>query len=126
MPKRLWVSFLTLILAVPLALAQQGTSAIKGRVSAVDGSVLPGVTVTIKHQESGVIRTTVTDQGGVYFMSGVTPGMYSEVAELSGFRPVRSKDVRLEVGKTTTRDVTLDMETSPRKSPFRSPHRSSM
>ena len=68
--------FVAFLLLAPVLIAQQGTSEIKGRVSAGDGSVLPGVSVTIKHQESGVVRTTITDKDGVYFMSGVTPGTY--------------------------------------------------
>ncbi len=109
MLNRLSAVFLVIILAAPLALAQQGTSGMKGRVTAGDGSVLPGVTITIKHQESGVVRTTVTDRDGVYFMSGVTPGTYGLTSELSGFKTFRRYNVRLEVGKTSTVDVKLDM-----------------
>ncbi len=91
-----FVSFFLLVLFTSSALAQQGASQIRGRVTAADGSSLPGVTVTIKHQESGVVRTTTSDKEGTYVMSAVTPGTY----ELS---------VRLEVGKTSTVDVKLDL-----------------
>src|SRR5947209_15960186 len=101
--------FVAFVLRAPVLIAQQGTSEIKGRVSAGDGSVLPGVSVTIKHQESGVVRTTITDKDGVYFMSGVTPGTYELTAELAGFKSFRRRNVRLEVGKTSTVDVKLDM-----------------
>jgi outer membrane receptor protein involved in Fe transport len=106
---RLAAIFLVTILAVPLALAQQGTSQMRGHVTAGDGSALPGVSVTIKHEESGVVRMTITDAEGVYFMSGITPGKYELTAELSGFKPVRRHDIRTEVGKTTSVDVKLDM-----------------
>jgi len=106
---RLTAIVLVTILAVPLALAQQGTSQMRGRVTAGDGSALPGVSVTIKHEESGVVRLTITDAEGVYFMSGVTPGKYELTAELSGFKPIRRHDIRMEVGKTTSVDVKLDM-----------------
>src|SRR2546423_13332264 len=91
------------------AFAQQGTSQIKGRVLVPDGSALPGVTVTIKHQEAGIIRTTVTDKDGVYAMSAVTPGTHELTAELSGFKSFRRRNVRLEVGKTSTVDVKLEV-----------------
>ncbi|MEK6375283.1 MAG: TonB-dependent receptor [Acidobacteriota bacterium] len=101
--------FLAIVLAAPMVLAQQGTSEIKGQVTGGDGSLLPGVSVTIKHQESGIVRLTVSDKDGVYFMSGVTPGTYALSAELSGFKTFRRRNVRLEVGKTSTVDVKLDM-----------------
>jgi len=99
--------FLVIVLAAPMVLAQQGTSEIKGQVTGGDGSLLPGVSVTIKHQESGVVRMTVSDKDGVYFMSGITPGMYALTAELSGFKSFKRRNVRLEVGKTSTVDVKL-------------------
>jgi outer membrane receptor for ferrienterochelin and colicin len=109
MHKRLMGITLVLLLTAPLAWAQQGTSSIKGRALAGDGSVLPGVTVTIKHQESGIVRTTTTDHDGVYIMNAVIPGSYELTAELSGFKTFKRRNVRLEVGKTATVDVKLDM-----------------
>ena len=109
MHKRLVVLSLVLLLAAPFALAQQGTSSIRGRVLAGDGSVLPGVTVTIKNQESGTVRTTQSDKDGVYVINAVIPGTYELVAELSGFKTFKRRSMRLEVGKTTTIDVKLDM-----------------
>ena len=109
MQKRLVVLGLVLLLAVPFALAQQGTSSLKGRVTAGDGSILPGVTVTIKNQDTGSVRTTTTDKDAVYVMNAVIPGTYEVVAELSGFKTFKRRNVRLEVGKTATIDVKLDM-----------------
>ena len=100
--------FLFLLISTA-AFAQQGSSQLKGKVIGPDGSVLPGVTVTIKHQESGVMRTTTSDRDGVYVMSAVLPGTYDMTAELSGFKNFRRKNVRLEVGKTSTIDVNLAM-----------------
>ena len=101
---------ISLLLLISIsALAQQGTSQVKGRVTSADGSVLPGVTVTIKHQESGVVRTAVTDKDGIYAMGAVIPGPYEMTAELSGFKNYRRRNVRLEVGKTSTLDFRLDV-----------------
>src|SRR5262249_52001936 len=108
MHKRLVVPGFVLLFAASL-FAQQGTSSIKGRALAGDGSVLPGVTVTIKHQESGTVRTTTTDKDGVYVMAAVIPGPYELSAELQGFKTFKRRNVRLEVGKTSTVDIKLDM-----------------
>ena len=91
------------LLAFP-ALTQQGSSQLKGTVAGPDGAALPGVTVTAKNQDSGLIRTTVSDKDGVYVMSAVIPGTYDLTAELSGFKNFRRRNIRLEVGKTSTVD----------------------
>src|SRR6266849_799491 len=103
------IALFVLILISTAAFAQQGTSQLKGTIVGPDGSALPGVTVTIKHQESGLVRTTVSDKDGVYVMSAVTPGVYEMTAELSGFKNFRRKNIRLEVGKTSTVDFKLDV-----------------
>ena len=92
----------------PLA-AQQGTSEVKGRVMDPQGGVLPGVTVNIKNQDTGMFRQTVSDKEGVYFISGVTPGTYEVTAELSGFNTFKRPGQQLEIGKTATIDVKLQV-----------------
>ncbi|HKB81197.1 MAG TPA: carboxypeptidase regulatory-like domain-containing protein [Thermoanaerobaculia bacterium] len=94
---------------LPSLFAQQGTSQLRGTITGPDGSALPGVTVTIKHDLSGTVRTTVTDKDGVYVMSGVIPGPYGLTAELSGFKTFRHRGIRLEVGRTTTVNAKLTL-----------------
>ncbi len=106
--RTLSIFLLLLIISLP-AFAQQGTSQIRGRTLGPDGSALPGVTVTIKHQASGTLRTTQSDKDGVYVMSSVLPGPYELTAELSGFRNFRRRNVLLEVGKTSTVDIRLEL-----------------
>ena len=89
------------------AAAQQGTSEMRGRVLDPQGGVLPGAAITIRNQDTGMFRETVTNQDGTYFVTAVTPGRYEVVAELSGFRKLVRRDVQLEVGKTTTLDLNL-------------------
>jgi outer membrane receptor for ferrienterochelin and colicin len=106
--RTLSIFLLLLIISLP-AFAQQGTSQIRGRTLGPDGSALPGVSVTIKHQASGTVRTTQSDKDGVYVMSSVLPGPYELTAELSGFRNFRRRNVLLEVGKTSTVDIHLEL-----------------
>lgn len=96
-------------LGAPMVGAQQGTSEVRGRVVDPQGGVLPGVTVTVTNQETGFVRDTVTEGDGVYFLSGLTPGTYQIAAELQGFKRFSRRDVRLEVGKTATVDVALQV-----------------
>ncbi len=103
--------FLAMGLAVVAddAMAQQGTAEIRGRVIDQSGGALPGATVVVRNQASGVYRQGVSTADGSYFLTGVTPGVYELTAEMSGFKKYSRKDVRLEVGKTSTVDIPLEV-----------------
>ncbi len=76
------------------ALAQSQSGAIIGKVTAQDGSALPGVTVTVTG--IGAPQTFVTNSDGDYRFLGLHPGSYNLSAELSGFSTVNRKvDVSL-------------------------------
>ena len=54
------------------ALAQQGRSELRGRVTDEQGGALPGVTVVITNQESGTFREVITSGEGSYFAAQLT------------------------------------------------------
>src|SRR4051812_10955150 len=108
MSRKLLGALLVLLLAVP-AWAQQGTSELRGRVQDAQSGILPGVTVTVRNQATGMFRETVSGSDGSFIASGLTPGTYEVVAELQGFKKFNRKDLILEVGKTTTVDVKMEV-----------------
>jgi hypothetical protein len=97
---------MTLLIAMS-ASAQQGTTELRGRVIDPQGAVLPGVTVVVRNQETGMFRETVSGPDGTFIASGLVPGTYQVNAELQGFKKFERKDLRLEVGKTSSIDVTM-------------------
>jgi len=100
-----------LALMPALASAQQGTTEVRGQVTDAQGAVLPGVSVIVRNQDTGMFRETTTNADGTFFVSGITPGMYQLEAELQGFKKYSRKDLRLEIGKTGTADIRLDVGT---------------
>ncbi|HEX6976677.1 MAG TPA: carboxypeptidase regulatory-like domain-containing protein [Vicinamibacterales bacterium] len=100
-----WV--LMTLLAAATAGAQQGTTELRGRVADAQGAVLPGVTVVIRNQDTGMFRETTSGADGTFIATGLTPGTYQVSAELQGFRKFERKDLCLEVGKTASIDVNL-------------------
>ena len=100
-----WV--LLALLAATAAAAQQGTTELRGRVVDAQGAALPGVTVNVKNQETGMFRDTVSGPDGSFIASGLVPGTYQVSAELQGFKKFERKDLRLEVGKTSSIDVAM-------------------
>jgi hypothetical protein len=95
--------------ATSMAAAQQGTTEVRGRVVDAQGGVLPGVTVVVRNQETGMFRETLSNADGTYFVSGIVPGVYEITGEIQGFKKYSRRDVRLEVGKTATLDVQLEV-----------------
>src|SRR6185369_853965 len=94
---------------VAAAHAQQGTGELRGRVLDAQNAVLPGVTVVAKNEASGQFREIVSGADGSFFMSALTPGLYEVTAQLSGFRRYQRGSIRVEVGKTQSIDVQLQV-----------------
>jgi Carboxypeptidase regulatory-like domain/TonB dependent receptor-like, beta-barrel/TonB-dependent Receptor Plug Domain len=89
--------------------AQQGTGELRGRVVDQQNAVLPGVTVVATNEASGQFREIVSGADGSFFMSALTPGSYEMSAQLSGFKKYGRRGVRVEVGKTQSIDVQLEV-----------------
>src|SRR5262245_11115517 len=106
---RLALSILACALLASPAFAQQNTSELRGRVLDQQQAGVPGVTLTITNQASGQYRSSVSNEDGSYFVAGLAPGLYAVDAELVGFRKYAQRDVRLDLGHTTTLDVELQV-----------------
>jgi hypothetical protein len=91
------------------AMAQQGTGELRGRVVDSQDAVLPGVTVMARNEASGMFREIITGPDGSFFMSALTPGTYEVTAQLGGFKKYQRKGIRVEVGKTQSVDVQLEV-----------------
>jgi len=107
MKQRVMGWILMILLVAVSASAQQGTTELRGRVIDSQGAVLPGVTVVVRNQETGMFRETASGEDGTFIASGIVPGTYQIMAELQGFKKFERKDLRLEVGKTSSIDVTM-------------------
>ena len=108
------VRLVRLMLAVLLttagvAWAQQGTSELRGKVTDAQGAVLPGVNVTVTNQATGNVRETISGADGSFIASGLVPGTYKVSAGLQGFKKFERAELRLEVGKTTSVEVEMQV-----------------
>lgn len=108
--RRLLVLFTcsTLGAAAP-ALAQGGRAEINGTVMDAQKAVLPGVTVTVTNEATGLTREAVSDAEGRYVIPQLLPGSYTLKAELSGFQPLVRNAVVIRVGEELTVPVTLQL-----------------
>src|SRR4029079_11846561 len=124
------------LLQLPAA-AQVLYGSMTGTITDSTGAAVPGATVSIKDENTGLTLTGVTDAEGVYAIRNVTGGTYTLRAALEGFKefvqtgiPVTAGSIvringRLEVGalneavtvtteapllKTDKADVTVDLK----------------
>src|SRR5437870_894372 len=90
------------------AFAQFQTGNIYGKVQAKDGSVLPGVTVTLTGV--GAPQTQVSDAQGNFRFINLSPGSYTLKADLAGYGTSTRAGVGVRVGASA--DVTLTLNPS--------------
>jgi hypothetical protein len=90
-------------------LAQQGTAQLGGKIVDAQGGALPGVTVTITNEDTGVVRELQSTAEGAYFAAQLVPGRYRIAATLEGFKALDRRGIALTVGQTTTLDLTLEV-----------------
>lgn len=93
------------------ARAQQGTAEIGGKVTDEQGGVLPGVTLVVTNEATGVFREVLSGPEGGYFVSQLVPGRYQISAKLEGFRTTERGGLILPVGTRLTINLTLPIGT---------------
>src|ERR1044072_569610 len=87
------------VLATTSALAQTGTSSVRGTVTDPQGNVVAGANVTLVNTETNASRTQTTSDGGVYSFELIQPGAYRVEVEAVGFKKVVLTDVRALVAQ---------------------------
>src|SRR5262245_16151696 len=79
-----------------MAFGQAGINAtLTGTVSDPSGALIPGVEVTAKNVDTGVMTTSITNESGSYRFPSLRPGNYEVSASLAGFQP---QTYRLSLG----------------------------
>ena len=87
MRKLHWLLAVAILLASPsAALAQRSTATVRGTVRDATQAVLPGVTVTVTNEETGLVREVTTNAEGVYVAPELPIGRYKIDAQLQGFK----------------------------------------
>lgn len=98
---------LVVALVVPPAAAQDYRARVQGLVVDTSQGALPGTTVTLTNDATGVSVTNVTNADGRYIFDFVDPGLYTVVAELQGFKQAEQRNVRVQQRANLTVDLTL-------------------
>jgi len=100
---------LTIAFATGAVLGQNFSAAISGIVHDASGAVIPGVTITVKHTESGLTRTTVTNETGGYNVPALPVGAYEVTTDLAGFKQQVRRGINLVIGQEAVVNLTLEV-----------------
>lgn len=98
-----------LLLVCHNALAQTGTSSVRGTVTDPQGGAVAGATVTLTNTAKNFTRTQVTNEEGVYVFTTVSPGKYHIEAEAQSFKKVAVNDVQALVDMPKVVDIKLEV-----------------
>src|SRR5688500_694269 len=90
-------ALLLFILLVAAVAWGQATAQMSERITDESGADLRGVTDTATQTDTGVTRTTVTDETGAYVMPNLPTGPYRLEASLQGFRTYVQTGIVLQV-----------------------------
>jgi hypothetical protein len=102
MMKLRWVLAFLLVFASVACLAQSTNSGdIRGSVTDPSGALIPGVTVVVTNVDTGVSKSFVTNDAGIYDSDSIVIGSYTVTFSKDGFEKLVRGPVTLQVGFTT-------------------------
>ncbi len=93
----------------PALRAQATDGNLVGAVADASGGVIGGATTQLVNMATGVTHTSIADAAGLYRYSNVTTGTYKLTVGAPGFNTETLRDVRVELNKTTTANVRLQI-----------------
>jgi hypothetical protein len=105
----LGVALLLIVGVADSGFAQLTRGAISGTIRDNTGAVLPGVTLTIRNNDTGITRTVVTDAAGFYRAGGLEPGTYTVSVQLQGFKTTENREVPVRPTGEATFDVVMEL-----------------
>ena len=89
--------------------AQVVTGQLTGRTTDPSGAVVPGVQVNVLNSDTGLERTTSTNEEGYYTVPLLPPGMYQISVRKEGFRPVTRTGITLQVDQIARIDFAFQV-----------------
>ena len=100
---------LSLWASTPVLAQRADRAIISGVVTDAQGAAVPGATVTIRNEATGVNTVQVTNAAGAYTSPPLVLGRYSVTVDLTGFKKAVSSSILLEGGDQVRQDMILQV-----------------
>src|SRR5438876_5661305 len=106
-----FVTAIVVLVALPtcLVFAQTSTATILGVVKDTTGALVPGVSINVKHTETGLTRSAVSSETGDYNVALLPVGAYELTTTMPGFKQEVRRGINLVVGQQAVINVTLEV-----------------
>jgi len=103
------LALVVVVLTPGTACAQVLYGSLIGNVRDATGAAVPGAAVTITSKETNQVRTTATNDEGVYSVPTVQSGTYDVKVTKEGFRPTVNDSVVVTINSVARADFTLQL-----------------
>src|SRR5881397_966601 len=99
------------LIALPtcLVFAQTSAATILGVVKDTTGALIPGVSITVKHTETGLTRTAISSETGDYNVPLLPVGAYEISTAMPSFKQDVRRGIDLVVGQQAVINLTLEV-----------------
>src|SRR5438093_5153882 len=109
LPASLVFILLSLAASSPLLAQRSDRAVIGGVVTDAQGSPVPGATVTVRNEATGVETNLVTNSAGAYTTAPLVLGTYTVSVNLTGFKKAVASGIVLGPGDVVRHDVALQV-----------------
>src|SRR5262245_56325589 len=97
------------MLALSVFAQTSATGTIAGTVTDKTGAALAGAEVQLSDKVTNQVATAIADENGRYIFPSVLPADYTVTGVKQGFRKALVAGVKVEVTKSYTIDITLEV-----------------
>src|SRR5262245_35699089 len=109
MKVRTTIFCMVLLVAASQGAAQVTTATFYGSVTDASEAVLPGVSITMTHEGTGIATSKVSDERGEFAFTFLQSGTYSLKLELPGFKTYLSSGFELGAAQNVRRKFVLEV-----------------
>jgi len=95
--------------AACLAQTEVGGASVSGTIMDPSGAAVPNAKVTMINTATGLTRSTLTSDVGLYGFTGLPVGAYDLSVDASGFKSAKRTGLPLQVGAAATLDLRLEV-----------------
>jgi len=101
-----------LLICVPLAIAQDPTGVLEGRITDPSGAMVPNAVITARNTANGVTASEHSANDGAFHFSSLPVGEYDLRVAAPGFASFDEADVRIDVGRRVSLPIALSIASS--------------
>jgi hypothetical protein len=91
----------------PVLAQSAGNASIQGNITDSTSAVIPGAMITLTNVATGIKRTAISDNGGLYTFPNTSVGTYTLSVAKTGFQTYTRTGIVLEVGSAISINVSM-------------------